>query len=116
MSSYTEFWLISSPSKRDAAVATVASSASNVGRQILDRVALIFERLINAANGKISTGAKQAISSELLDADDWVNKGDGQHKVSKEKEHAEAENVGVSLLICFTGMRDGSDLDSSDDH
>ena len=113
MSSYTEFWLISSPSKRDAAVATVASSTSNVGRQILDRVALILERLINVANGKISTGAKQAISSEL-DADDSVNEGDGLQKVAKEKEHAEAENVGVSLLICFIRMRDGSDLDGSD--
>ncbi len=31
-------------------------------------------------------------------------------------QHAKAEDVGVSLLICFIGARDGSDLDGSDDH
>ncbi|KAH9391988.1 hypothetical protein TYRP_022256 [Tyrophagus putrescentiae] len=41
---------------------------------------------------------------------------DGQQKAAEEEEHAKAEDVDVSLLICFIGMRDGSDLDGSDDH
>ena len=87
-----------------------------VARQILDRLAPILKRLIYVDNGKIYTGARQAISSELLEADYRVNEGDGQQKAAEKEEHAKAEDVGVSLLICFTGMRDGSDLDSSDDH
>ncbi|KAH9393147.1 hypothetical protein TYRP_006259 [Tyrophagus putrescentiae] len=45
-----------------------------------------------------------------------VLKDDGQQKAAEEEEHAKAQDVGVSLLICFIGMRDGSDLDGSDDH
>ncbi|KAH9398898.1 hypothetical protein TYRP_018283 [Tyrophagus putrescentiae] len=60
-----------------------------VGRQILDLVALILERVVNVAHDKISTGARLPISAELLD--DRGNESDGHQKATEEEEHVEAE-------------------------